>query len=138
SALQIESSQGMYGLGAGPEGKEAARRGRWLAGVFGRGFLLGAASGGIAVAGSLLVLGGSGRGVAAQAVVVATAFVATAIGLWAGAPEAVKDEVRLGDRWLMAGALTAAGGSFATMRTIYENDFPGLWWQVGGLILGLA
>lgn len=103
-----------------------------------RAVLLGAAIGGAFWAGSVLVLGPAPIGGLARAVVGATATVAAAVGLWAGTPQAGGEEIRIGERWLTAAALTALGGSFATFRALYEPVLPGSWWAVGSLVLALA
>lgn len=117
---------------------EPSHQRRWSRAIFTRALLLGIAFGGIATAGSSLVLGGTGGGAVSRAVVLATAFVAATVGLWAGAPEAAGEEVRISERWLTAAALAAVGGSFATFRTLYEQVYPGAWWGALALLLVLA
>ncbi|HUE97397.1 MAG TPA: fused MFS/spermidine synthase [Longimicrobiaceae bacterium] len=117
---------------------EFAGRSSWWWAIFARALVLGAAAGIVAAAGTLLILTASDSRPAARAVVTATVFVAAAVGLWAGAPEARRPELRIAERWLAAAALAALGGSFSTFRVIYEPALPGSWWQVGGLLLVLA
>ncbi|MQA89594.1 MAG: hypothetical protein GEU90_05100 [Gemmatimonas sp.] len=100
--------------------------------------LAGFALGVTAVSGSTFVLARSEAGTLNGSVVIATILLAFTIGLWAGAPEAARETIRLRQRWLSAAAACAVAGAFATTSTLYQQFYPGPWWRVGGLIVAVA
>jgi len=111
---------------------------RWLREVLLRATLAGAAIGVVALAGSAVVLRHTSSGIAETSVLIATVLLSVAVGLWAGAPEAGREKLRLRDGWLAAAALTAVGGSFAAFWTLYQQIYPGAWWRIAGLVIVVA
>jgi len=89
-----------------------------------------------ALAGAMLVLG-DGAASRDAAVVIATALVAFGVGVWAGAV-GEDDTLPFRDRWQAAAALLAVAAAFGTFAALYEGVFPGIHWQVAGLVFGVA
>ncbi len=103
-----------------------------------RAALVGAALVTVAFAGSALVLRGTAGGVGAVGALTGTMLLALATGLWAGAPDARREELPLRERWLSAAALVALGGSFGSFASLYEQLYPGPWWPAVVLLLAVA
>ena len=72
----------------------------------------------IASAAALLVIGGTSL-VREATGLTATALVALAVGIWAGAPGASRDELPSRERWATAGVATAGAGACATALRLF-------------------
>jgi hypothetical protein len=123
-------------IGVGMDG--SIPESRWFGAVLFRAAVAGIALGVAAVAGSSFVLAGVEGGTLGGTVVVATVLLAFTVGLWAGAPDAAKEGVRLKQRWLSASAACAVAGAFVTTASIYQQLYPGPGWRVGGLVVAVA
>ena len=122
------------GAGMDASNPEASFRRELMA----RAALVGAAVATIALAGSALVMRGVVGGPAAVGAIAATLLLAFATGIWAGAPDARRETLPMRERWLSAAAIVALGGSFGSFSALYEQIFPGPWWPVIILLLGVA
>jgi hypothetical protein len=108
---------------------------RWTWAVAFRAVLAGTALGLLSLAGPTMVLGGTARTVGDTAVLVSIVLLALVVGVWAGAPDADHQQLRVRERWLAAAALTAVGASFATFSILYEQLYPSPWWRVAALLI---
>ncbi len=88
-------------------------------------------------AGSALVVAGS-LGLANAAVILATSAAAFAIGLWVGAADVDAPTLPIRDRWLGAGAITAVGGTFGTLSSLYRPVAPDFPWEFACLVFAVA
>lgn len=99
--------------------------------------LVGGAVAIVGLAGASLVLDAV-PGARDAIVFVVTAIVAFTVGLWAGSPDAAREQLPLRDRWLSAAALAAVAGAFATFALLYQPFYPGPIWPIASLLLGIA
>jgi hypothetical protein len=110
---------------------------RWRTAAIARAVIVGAAVAIVGLAGSSLVLP-EVPGARDAIVFAVTAIVVFCVGLWAGSPDARREELPLRDRWISAAALTAVAGAFATFATLYQQIYPGGIWPIAALLVGIA
>jgi hypothetical protein len=103
-----------------------------------RGAILGAVFASNVVAGTRVVLSQTAAGQIGPMVVIATALIAAAVGLWAGTSGQSEDPPRPRERWIPAGALTAVAGGYTTFATFYAQVYPSPLWQLASLILAVG
>ncbi len=108
----------------------------WL--VLVQAVLVGAAIGVLAFAGGGLFLSDADGLLAAAVGLVVTLFVALAIGIWAGAPEAASLHKQLRRRWFAAGITTGVAGAAATVFGLNNALVAGVAGRTAALLLLVA
>jgi spermidine synthase len=109
----------------------------WQRALLLRGGLAGVGLAVVGVAGARVVLD-TAAAPGDLAILLATALMALAVGVWAGAPDSADATLPLRDRWLSAAAATAVAGAYGTFSALYQTFYPGPVWRVAGSLIAVA